>query len=113
MTYKELNTFVASIAHAIGCPYSYYQGESGSVIKTPYLLFDYPDRDDVKADDKNYAKIQNVSIEYDSKKRDVEIETKIESILEESDIVYQKEETYISAQKVYEVMYTWEVPING
>lgn len=113
MTYKEIDNFIGRIAEALGCRYDYYTGESEDVIKTPYLLWDMPDRDDFQADDHNYAKAQRLSIEYDSRKRDLKAETVIEDMLDDANISYSKEEAYIEGQRVYEVMYTMEVPLNG
>lgn len=113
MTYKELNDFIALIASAVGCDYHYYDDGEKDVIKTPYLLFDYPDRDDFKADDRNYAKIQRVNIEYDSKTKDIEAEIKIEDMLDDADMSYSKEDTRYEGHDAYGVMYSMEVLING
>lgn len=104
---------ISQMAEQIGCDYHYYDDGERDVIKTPYLLFDYPNRDDVHADDKNYAKIQTLSIEYDSTGKDFVAESIIEDILDEHDLTYTKEDTRAENQNVYEVMYTTEVVING
>lgn len=113
MTYKEVDNLISELAAALKCEYSYYTGESEDVIKTPYLLWDMPGRDDLKADDRNYQKVERLNIEYDSRKRDIKAETVIENMLDENDLSYSKEEDFIEGHRVYEVMYSMEVTING
>lgn len=113
MTYKELDKFIAKIAEELGCPYSYYSSEWEDVVKAPYLLFDYPDRNDLKADNVNYVPIQAVRLEYDSRKRDLAAEFKIEKILSEAELSYSKEAQKIDGQNVFETLYEMEVTING
>lgn len=113
MSYKEIAALIASIAEALGCPYHYYDEGEKEVIKTPYLLFDYPDRNDVKADDRNYAKVQRVNIEYDSRTKDIDAESKIEDLLDAADLSYTKEDTRYEGHDAYGVMYSMEVIING
>lgn len=113
MSYKEIAALIASIAEALGCEYHYYDEGEKDVIKTPYLLFDYPDRDDMRADDRNYAKIQRLNIEYDSKTKDIEAEQKIEDLLDAADLSYTKEDTRYEGHDAYGVMYSMEVIINA
>lgn len=112
MTYKDLAALVASIAKALGCDYHYYDDGERDVIKTPYLLFDYPDRDDLKADNRNYVKIQRFNLEYDSRRKDIEAEQKIEDLLDAADLSYSKEDTRYEGHDAYGVMYSMEVAIN-
>lgn len=113
MTYVDIKDLIASIADAVGCGYHYYDEGERDIIKTPYLLFDYPDRNDMKADDRNFMKVQKLNIEYDSKGKDIDAESKIEEILEEADLTYTKEDTHYERQDAYGVMYSMEVVINA
>lgn len=113
MSYEDIAALIASIAEALGCDYHYYDEGEKDVIKTPYLLFDYPDRDDFKADDHNYAKVQRLNIEYDSKRKDIDAELKIENLLDAADLPYTKEDTRYEGHDAYGVMYSMEVIING
>lgn len=113
MTYEEIATMIGKIADSIGCDYHYYDESEKDVVKTPYLLFDYPDRGDFKADDLNYAKIQRLNIEYDSAQKDFKAEGIIEDILDEFELAYTKEDTRYEGHDAYGVMYTTEVVING
>lgn len=110
MTFMEINQMVESI----GLPSSYYQWQiEAEVPDLPYILFYYPERVDFFADGKNYQKITKLNIELYSDNKDFVNEAKVEEILEQNGITYQKEEQYISDERMYEVLYTMEVLING
>ena len=112
MTYVEIDEMMQDIANTIGCPYAYYTNDEAHVVKAPFLLFDYPDRDDLAADDTNYVHKQNLNIEYDSEFRDLEKETLIESKLTEYGFFYSKNSEYINGENAYETMYSMQVVIT-
>lgn len=113
MTYEEINLMIAAIAEALGCGYSYYTNDEAEVVKTPFLLFDYPERDDVFADNTNYQKKEVLSIEYDSARRDLDAETIIEDALNEYGLSYEKTSSYINGENAFETMYTMQVMIKN
>lgn len=112
MTYEDINLMMQDIAQTIGCGYSYYTNDEAKVVKAPFLLFDYPDRDDMSADNTNYVKKQNLNIEYDSHTRDLDKETLIESKLTEYGFFYSKADAYIDSENVYETLYSMQVVIT-
>lgn len=112
MTYVEIDEMMQDIAQTIGCPYSYYTNDEAEVVKAPFLLFDYPDRNDLAADDTNYVHKQTLNIEYDSRFRDLDKETLIESKLTEYGFFYSKSSAYINGENAYETMYSMQVIIT-
>lgn len=112
MTYEDIDLMIADIADTLKCGYSFYTNDEAKVVKTPFLLFDYPNRDDLSADDVNYVKKENVSIEYDSAFRDLDSETLIESKLTEYGIFYYKQAAYIQGENAYETIYQFQVIIQ-
>lgn len=118
MNYVEIDEMMQDIARTVGCGYSFYTNDQATIVKAPFLLFDYPDRDDFSADGNNYVKKENLSIEYDSRIRDLDTETLIESKLTEYGFFYEKTAQYIDGENVYETLYTMqfvltEVPPNN
>lgn len=109
MTFIEVKEMIASMELS----FNYYQWPESQAPALPYILFYYPERDDFIADGKNYQHITKLNIEFYSKDKDFETESVIESVLEENEIVYTKEEQYIASERMYEVLYTMEVLING
>ncbi len=108
MTYEEIKEMIESI----GLDFTYYQWDIGSAPELPYILFYYPERNDFLADGRNYLKITKLNIELYSDNKDFDNEEAIESVLDEYGLVYQKEEQYISEERMYEVLYTMEVNLN-
>lgn len=109
MTYSE----IAGMVEAFGLPCAYFQFEEGAGPGCPFVVFYYPGRNDFMADDGNYAKITALVIELYSDNKDFVSESTVETVLDAYGMVYQKEETYIGSEKMFEVIYTMEVLING
>ena len=109
MTYKE----IAQLIDGIGYPYAYYQFEKETAKEPPFICFFYPGRDDMLADDSNYAQITELVIELYTDNKDFAAEAAVESALEAAEIVYEKDETYIDSERMYMITYTTEVLING
>lgn len=109
MTYKE----IAQLIDGIGYPYAYYQFEQETAKEPPFICFYYPGRDDMLADDSNYAHITELTIELYTDNKDFTAEAAVEAALEAAEIVYEKDETYIDSERMYMITYTTEVLINA
>ena len=109
MTYKEINTMIASI----GLPYAYYQFPEGSAQEPPFICFFYTDTDDLYADDENYQRIPTLNIELYTSEKDFEKEAALEAVLKNNGLTYYKEENYISSENMWQIAYEMEVIING
>ena len=72
----------------------------------PFLIYLFDDLDTFKADNKIYDKYYNYRIEYYFTKKDLSIEAKIESLLEENGYIYEKSgDTWIDSEKLYVIYY--------
>lgn len=109
MTYQSIHAMIQSI----GLPCVYHHWEKGSAPPPPYIVFLYPSRNDFFADNKNYYKIVQVTMELYSDSKDFISENKVESVLEQNEIPYTKEEVYIPAERMYEVIYEMEVDLDA
>lgn len=109
MTYEQ----IAEMISKFGLPFAYYQFEEGSGQQCPFVVFYYPSRNDVRADDKNYVEIVDLTIELYTDNKDFVREEIVEDVLDEYEMAYDKDETYISSEKMYEVIYTMEVLLNA
>lgn len=108
MTYKQIDTMVG----LMGLPYAYYQfPETGQ--KPPFICWYLEGIDDVYADNANYQRIVNLTIEFYSDEKDFTNEAAIESQLTLSGLTYTKTETYIDSEKMHQTVYEMEVLING
>ena len=109
MTYKEIADLLASI----GLPVTYHHWEDNSAPPLPYLVYLFPGRDDFYADNSNYQAIVNLNIELYSDQKDFALEQKLEEILYENKIPFDKTEAYITSEKMYEVLYETEIILDG
>lgn len=109
MTYQK----IANMIKSIGLPYAYYQFEEGEGQDCPFIIFYYPERNDMAADGLNYVKIENLTIELYTANKDFELEAKVEAVLEANDLYFAKTVNYIDSEKCFEIVYTMEVLING
>lgn len=108
MTYKQIDTMVG----LMGLPYAYYQfPETGQ--RPPFICWYLEGIDDVYADNANYQRIVNLTIEFYSDEKDFTNEAAIESQLTLSGLTYTKTETYIDSEKMHQTVYEMEVLING
>lgn len=109
MTFQDISQMIASI----GYPYNYYQFEENSAPALPYVLFYYPQRDDVIADNKNYALKTALNVELCTEEKDFEAEADVEAVLINHEIPFTKTETYIDSEKMYLILYEMEVFLSA
>lgn len=109
MNYREVKQMVASF----GFPFTYYSFPEKQAPALPYVLFYFPNTNNFSADDTVYQKAEALNIELYTKEKDYTSESAIEDVLEEYGIVWQKSESYLNSENMYEVLYQTEVIING
>ena len=56
-----------------------------------------------------YFKINLVRLELYTDLKDPSLESRVESVLDGHDIFYNKSETWIQSEKLYDVMYSFEL----
>lgn len=96
-----------------GLDVGYYQWEEKQVPPLPYILYYFPNMDPEAADNANYASIYQLNVELYTKNKDFELEANLDTVLTDGGMVFRKEETYIDSERMYEVLYTMEVLIDG
>ena len=75
----------------------------------PFLVFLFPRSKNFSADGKVYQKIEELNIELYTDLKQPELEARIEAILDQHEIFYDKDEVWIPDEKLYEVLYTTEL----
>lgn len=108
MTYTEIATMVDSF----GLPFAYYQFPNDTPQQPPFVVFYYENSDDVYADDKNYQRITQLTIEFYSDNKDFYYESLIEDALTDNGLTYVKSEQYIDSEQMHETVYELEVLIT-
>ena len=109
MTEKEVFQMVKSI----GLPPAYHHFDEGQSPEPPFVVYLYPGTNTFSADGVVYQGINQLDIELYTNKKDLESEKRVEAVLKKHGFFYEKNETYIETEKMYEVLYEMEVVING
>lgn len=118
MTYESIAALVGRCAEEVGngCRWTYYQWspeDPDSVPDPPYILFFYPERDDLYADGENYQPIEGLRLELYTDNKDFDAEAAVERILTANGLSYVKSCDYIDDERMYMALYEMEVIING
>lgn len=108
MTYKEISTMIRNI----GLPYTYNSFPNNIAPKPPYIVFNYPDRDDFGADDVNYVGIETLNLELYSANKDFDTEDTIETVLNQNGLFFDKSEVFIRNENLYQITYTSQFIVN-
>lgn len=82
------------------------EGESPSPSFICYLL---PGTDNFSADGRVYLKVNQINIELYTDYKDLSVESKVETVLDSHGIFYDRSETWIESEKMYEVLYSFEM----
>ena len=109
MTYKQ----IATLVNTFGLPNAYYQFPDNTPQVPPFVCFYFEDSDDVYADNSNYQRITELTIEFYSDAKDFYYESLIEETLTAAGLTYRKSEQFIDSEKLHETVYEMEVLING
>lgn len=108
MTEKEVYQMVKSV----GLPAAYHHFEEGKSPDPPFLVYLYPGTNNFSADGTVYQGVNQLDIELYTDIKDLEAEKRVEAVLKEHGFFYEKTETYLKSEKMYEVLYETEVLIN-
>lgn len=108
MTYRQIAEMVSSI----GVPYAYYQFPNNTGIAPPFVCFYFNSSNDFAADNTNYQRIRQLSLELYTDNKDFTLEQTVENILNQNGLVYSREETYLDSEKMYMVTFQTNIIIT-
>ena len=108
MTYQQISKMIEDI----GLPFTYYSFPEEQAPDLPYIVFYYPDYDDLGADNINYQTIANLNIELYTANKDFATESSVETALNSKGLFFRKSETYIEDEHMYEVLYQIQLLIS-
>ena len=101
---------IAAMLQETGIPYAYDHFAEGENPEPPFICYLLPGSDNFAADGKVYFKINEVRIELYTDRKEVSVEKQVESALDDWGIFYNKSEVWISEERLYEVLYSFDVP---
>lgn len=92
-------------------PFAYDHFAEGESPEPPFICYLLPGSNNFSADGKVYFKANEVHIELYTDFKDLAVEQKLEAVLDEHGIFYNKSETWIESEKLYEVLYIFETEV--
>ena len=92
-------------------PFAYDHFAEGESPDPPFICYLLPGSNNFAADGRVYYKISEVHIELYTDSKDLSVETAVETVLDSHGIFYNKSETWIESEKLYEVLYTFEMEV--
>lgn len=105
MDIKGLRTVLDST----GLPVTYHSWKSSDpdkpVPSLPYIIYYLKNSNNMGADNKVYHKQNHYNIELYSDKKDIVSEQKLEDAFDSASIFYEKTESYIDSENMFEVLY--------
>ena len=108
MTHNELMTMLEETS----LPIAYDHFAEGESPAPPFICFLYPASDNFGADGQVYLKISEVHIELYTDEKNPVTEERLEAVLDRHGIFYDKTEVWIESEKLYEVLYSFEMEVN-
>ena len=105
MTHQE----IVKMIEEMSIPSAYDHFVEGESPEPPFLVYLYPNSDNFAADGRTYYKISKLNIELYTDIKNVELELKVEAVLDEHGCFYNESEVWIESENLYEVLYQMEV----
>lgn len=103
---------IVKILDEIGIPFAYDHFAEGESPDPPFICYLTPNSDNFAADGKVYYKINEIHIELYTDCKDLSAEQKVEAVLDEHGIFYEKSEVWIESEKLYEVLYSFKMEVD-
>lgn len=104
MSYEEIVAMLGSL----GLPFAYHHFAEGESPEPPFLVYLTPGSHNFSADGTVYFKAKLLDVELYTDKKEPELEERLEAVLDHWGLFYEKTETYIESEKLYEVLYEME-----
>jgi hypothetical protein len=100
---------VIRILKELNIPFAYHHFAEGEAPDPPFICYLCPSTDNFAADGTVYLDIDVIHIELYTDRKDPELEKQLQKLLKDSGIVYEKNESWIETEKLYEVLYEFEM----
>lgn len=107
MTLAEIAYMVASF----GFPWRY--SHFSKTPSLPYVVYFFPNSNDVYADSVNYVDKRALHIELFTKAKDPDAEATIEAVLKDKGLTWYKQTDFLNDELIFQTVYEMEVIING
>lgn len=100
---------IAEILKLTGYPVAYYMFPKKKAQNPPYIIYYEPGSNNFVADNVVYQPIKQITVELYTETKDPTAETAIETALKNAEIAWNKIETWIDTDNMYQIAYEFEV----
>ena len=100
---------VFEVLEELSLPIAYDHFAEGESPDPPFLCFLYPKNIPLGADNTVYYQLHELDIELYTDEKNPEVERQVEAVLDRHGIFYDKTEVWIETEKLYEVLYSFEM----
>lgn len=97
------------IIEEMDIPFAYDHFAEGESPEPPFICYLIPGTDNFAADGRVYYKTNEVRIELYTDRKDLSVEEKVTAVLDSHGIFYTQLETWIESEKLYEVLFSFEI----
>jgi len=94
-----------------GLPFAYDHFAEGEAVEPPFLCYLLPGSHNFAADGRVYHKVSIVHLELYTDEKNPSLEQTVEAALDSGEVFYDKTEVWIGSEKLYEVLYTFEMEV--
>ena len=102
---------IINMLEEIGIPFAYSHFAEGESPEPPFMCYLLPRSDNFSADGCVYHKLNVVYFEVYTDKKDRTLENRVEDVFDKNNIFYNKSEVWINSEKLYEVIYSFEMEV--
>ena len=103
---------ITDLLRQTGLPFAYHHFSDrpdNRPFRPPFLVYLTPGSHNFSADGMVYYRVDQLDIELYTDKKQPEQEAKLEAVLDEAGLFYNKTEQFIRSEQLYEVLYEMEV----
>lgn len=105
MTLKQLKEILEESRY----PVAYRMFAKQTLPTMPFIVYHETNSNHYEADNKVYQKVQEINVDLYTQTKNETAENKIETLLDNSDIIYVKYESYLQEEKAYMITYTIQI----
>lgn len=103
---------VPDLIRGIGLPFAYSHFAEGESPDPPFLIWHTPESHNFGADNVVWARSDTIYLELYTDKKDFVAERKVETALHAAGLYWDKSETWIESEKLYEVLYSFGTEVK-
>ena len=102
---------IVTLLSDLRIPFAYHHFAEGEAPDPPFICYLVSGSDNFFADNQVYKRIDEVHVELYTAVKEPATEQALEAALDGAGICYQKEETWIESERLYEVLYAFEMEV--